>query len=269
MNMPICRCSECDPEGAEQLLAQLASTCASDFDSLIEAPTIDPKLFESSFKRTQIQSSVDIITSKLPICSRNDKIRSEETFNVLCSSLTDAFDTLFKITYPEGSELKANNLLTQEKVWNIIKNYTCVLEGNNLRKVLGSEPIVGTFEMIAKCIQGWRSSQSFQDYTDKIEDRMIIDDQEILNAAIFEEERQEAITFKQLEKARIKSEQDERKRVRLENQAAKRKKEADKKEEKRRKAEDDALVLAGFKLARAQEASHVCLSSFLLNFRSN
>lgn len=259
VNMSICNCSECDPDGAIWLVEQLPYTCDSEFDALISSQTRQRDRVENSLNTCPIESRSTVINIKLPVCFRKDIIQSQEIFSKLHASLMDHFYKLFHNTYPQGSELRPEHLFNQQHAWNIVKNHAGVLHKPNLAKLIGSEAILGTFSMILNCIQTWKCSQGYLAYIEELADSQITQEQSVLDGIILEQEQQEHAKIKALEKAKIDVEVVERKRIRLEKLQAKRTKAANQKERKRKRTKEDALALAGFKLTRAREAAEVRL----------
>lgn len=73
--------------------------------------------------------------------------------------------------------------------------------------------------MIVNCIQSWFQSPLFKDHQQAIEDFQLENNQEILNSELLEEEHQEQLRVKELERAVKAAGIAERKRLRIEKAA--------------------------------------------------
>ncbi|KAH9824860.1 hypothetical protein DFH28DRAFT_1077373 [Melampsora americana] len=102
-------------------------------------------------------------------CTDDDKIYGSTTMIELAADLTEAFHKLFHTYYPDGSDLDPIQLFNYEELWVVVKNYKTVLLGQYLRGILGSEPLPGTFELIIKTIELWKTSESYRDHIEKKE----------------------------------------------------------------------------------------------------
>lgn len=170
MNMPMCRCSGCDPVGAIQLITKLPLTRKSEFDELMAAPTIEPSVFSNLHPVLKPQEPILRAVEKIVICKENDPIRTQEPMIEIAADLLGSFEDLFLQTYPAGSELIPSDLFTVEDAWAIVKNYDLLDKEQNLQKLLGSEAICGTYAMVRCCIQQWKCSDIFLEHMMNIED---------------------------------------------------------------------------------------------------
>lgn len=267
--MPPCRCSGCDPIGAIQIITKFPFTRNANFDELMSSPTMDPSLFSCLHPCVRPEETDSGKVEKILVCKENDPIRTQEPMIELAAELLGSFEGLFLQTYPGESELIPSDLFTVEDAWGIVKNYDLLNDVQNLQKLLGSEVICGTYAMVGCCIHRWKSSDTFRQYKMTLDDAMITSDQEYLDSILLASENQEIRRLRSQERGKKQAEITERRRARLEKQEAKKLIEVKKKEAKRKRLEDDSVALAGFKLARNQEALHVCPVPLIYSTISN
>lgn len=171
LGLPICRCSNCDPIGALELIRKLKSTGRKDIQDMINEPTIGTTLPNSSFLvQLPIQTAKRKDRTNRPlICLETDPIRDSGPLIELAGSLIEGFDTLFHEQHHHSSMLIPFDLFTYEHAWQIVKNFAEILECRHLRGIMGSEPLKGTFDMIIGCIKAWNDSDHYTLHLEEVE----------------------------------------------------------------------------------------------------
>lgn len=230
VGMPLCRCSNCDPEGASRIIRLLPITNISRMHELLSTyPTEreDISVLEIPQKLNKRKFSGSIP----PVCTYSDPIRLSEPMVDLVVSLLGHFNNLFKSVYPGRAHRRPSTLFTREDAWQIAKNYQTVVEGDLLREIIGGETLPGMFDMIIKVIQEWMKSGIYRRYQSNLENVQLAFDQEILNNEILEE--------KHCEESRLRRQMREHKSLAI-------------RENKQRRAEDQLAKIKDAEEAKAR-----------------
>lgn len=171
LNLPKCRCSNCDPVGAIQLIGKLKRTSRSGIQELINEPTIESTLSERSFlEQLPIQTAKRKDKTNRPlICVKTDSIRDSLPLIDLKGSLIEGFEVIFHEQHHRSSMLIPSDLFNDEHAWQIVKNFTDIIQGRHLRGIMGSEPVIGTFDMVMNCIKSWMASNIYLVYLEELE----------------------------------------------------------------------------------------------------
>lgn len=175
MDFPICRCSNCDPLGAIELIHGLKTTNKNDFHALLSRPTSRGQLPETSFLNQVpiLKSRPKERQNRPSVCLQSNPIRVSAPMIKLASSLINGFEKLFYRYHLHESDLIPSDLFTPEHAWQMVKNYTGILEGKHLRGIMGSQPVEGTFDMIHHSIIVWKTSEHYLEHLEenrKLED---------------------------------------------------------------------------------------------------
>lgn len=213
MEMPLCRCSNCDPQGAARLIRMLPETSVSQLDTLL---TSQPTSMEdtSLFKLPKI-SKTRQFSGHLPlICKPDDPIRTSLPAFHLADCLVEKSNQLFVQTYPTGCDMNCLTLFSLEEAWSIVKNANAVGNGSFLRAILGGETLPGLFKMVVICISDCYLSDVYLEHEHALEDKQVRDDQEVLNQELLVEEHVEELQRKKKVKDEKKKQIKERKELR-------------------------------------------------------
>lgn len=223
LNMPRCRCSCCDPQGAARLIRLLPETSIETFDGLLDsyANNIEDT---SVFDLPKPARKRMVATTIVQVCKKNDPIRMELSMIELAVSLVGHSERLFETTYPKGCDMNVSDLFTREEAWSIDKNLNDVVNDQVLKSILGAEVLPGLFNMIKSCITDWYKSQVYLDYQQRLADQQMYMDQEILNQELLQKERKEINDIKDAAKRLKSSDLAKAKILREEKAAAKTKK---------------------------------------------
>lgn len=215
IGMPLCRCSTCEPQGAARIIRMLPHTTSDDLEDLLKSSSNEAEDI-TAFQTTRTAQKRKAAAGIPLVCKTNDPIRLNRAMVDLAVSLTEGFQGIFNDTYPSGCHMQASTLFKREDAWQIVKNYTAVVNGVFLREILGGERLPGHFESIHECITVWLGSESFKTHEHDLEDIEIENDQEILNLELVEEDHREQARLKLAEKVLKDAEIADRKKAREE-----------------------------------------------------
>lgn len=220
MNMPLCRCSSCDPQGAARIISLLPKTSIAELDELLSSYASEGE-DTSVFDLPRTSRKRGLITNVPQVCKKDDPIRIDPLKIELAVSLEVHSERLFRQTYPEGCDMDPCDLFTREEVWSIVKNEAAVFEGQMLPSILGGEVLPELFKMIQKCISNWYQSKLYLEYQDGLIDKEVELEQRILNQGLLAAERLEKTRLKR-EQKRLKDIQAQAARVMRQEKAAER-----------------------------------------------
>lgn len=113
--MAPCRCSNCDPIGAIELICDLKTTNQANFHGLLDRATVGTELPTTSFL-TQlpiVKSKPKEKTGRPLLCPDTDRIRISLPMITLANSLISDFDSLFYQHHNHKSELIPSNLFDE------------------------------------------------------------------------------------------------------------------------------------------------------------
>ncbi|EGG02848.1 uncharacterized protein MELLADRAFT_109831 [Melampsora larici-populina 98AG31] len=199
LKMAACRCSNCDPQGAAQLIRLLPQTKLSDLKSLMSSFPSQPE--DESLLNIPRKSRKRKLSSNIPLaCKSDDPIQMNIPMIDLTVSIIGNYELLFKKTYPTDPPYLPETLFSREDAWQIAKNYTSVSNGMFLRDILGGQTVPGLFDSIIASVNSWLRSDSYKQHQDEIEDIQISIDQEYLNTQLIEEEHEEQLRLKAVER---------------------------------------------------------------------
>ncbi|KAH9815459.1 hypothetical protein DFH28DRAFT_928000 [Melampsora americana] len=236
--MPDCNCSNCQPEGAVQLINAFRKTSKSDLSHLIATPILDQSNpTQATLPYLWYPPNLVVSTIKPVICKKDDSIRLESEFVDLAVSLLGHFEILYRKSPLKNCGLAPDVLFNREHAWLIVKDYRLISEGLCLRKLLGSQAIPGIFQMINDCIQLWLHSEAYSRLELKLELNQIEEDQNYLDEMLIEAEYEAEKQAQILRKADEARAVEERKAVRLQKAAEKYEKEEIARENRRKKME--------------------------------
>ncbi|EGG12340.1 uncharacterized protein MELLADRAFT_101845 [Melampsora larici-populina 98AG31] len=197
--MPACRCSNCDPQGAAQIIRLLPQTKSADLNALLSSFPSEPE--DESLLNIPRSSRKRKFSSNIPlVCKWNDPIRLDVSIIDLTVSILGNYEILFKKTYPTDPPYLPETLFNREHAWQIAKNYTSASNGHFLREILGGQTIPGLFEMITTSINSWLNSDSYKLHQSELEDIQIEIDQEFLNKELIEQEHKEELRMRAVAK---------------------------------------------------------------------
>lgn len=93
---------------------------------------------------------------KLQDCKDKDRIRSQPHMMALADAIRSSFQGLYNLHFGDVEYfLTAKDLLSDNQIWNVVKNYEFFVNGGSLRYILGSNAIEGNFECITNTIKKW------------------------------------------------------------------------------------------------------------------
>ncbi|KAH9808390.1 hypothetical protein DFH28DRAFT_909798, partial [Melampsora americana] len=211
-------CSNCDPQGAAQLIRLLPQTKSADLEFLMSSFPLQPE--DESLLNIPKKSRKRKASSNVPlVCKLDDPIRLNVPLIDLTVSIIGNYERLFKKTYPTDPPYPPKTIFSREDAWQIAKNYTSVLNGMFLQEILGGQTVPGLFESITASVNSWLQSDSYKQHQDKIEDIQISVDQEYLDTQLIEEEHEEQSRLKAVERELKAQGIAEQKRLRAEKTA--------------------------------------------------
>ncbi|EGG05678.1 uncharacterized protein MELLADRAFT_87874 [Melampsora larici-populina 98AG31] len=180
VGMPACRCSNCDPALAEMLIKNQKYSTSENFDDVLvmkdmilssqkssdqpsDSNTNSSALIDPALSHPQLVDLTNSDTSATKFeCPEEDSIRTDTAMLALFNLIVRSFNQMFNDQYGTNSDLTPKLLLKHKKIWLLTKNYSQLLNGLHIRSILGTEPIVGTFEMIYRSIHLWKHSDIYQ-----------------------------------------------------------------------------------------------------------
>lgn len=153
--MPLCLCSNCHPGAAEALIAAQANISNDTFD--LTATSLSNILLDKPLtNRNTMSSNAASRVVKMQDCKSNDLIRSQPRMIQLADTIRINFEALYNLHFGDVDYfLTPTELLSEEKVWKIVKNHEFFLKGGLLRHVLGSTAIKGDFDCITDTVTKW------------------------------------------------------------------------------------------------------------------
>ncbi|EGG11820.1 uncharacterized protein MELLADRAFT_88872 [Melampsora larici-populina 98AG31] len=242
--MPNCTCSNCEPEGAVQLINAFRKTSKSDLSHLISTPVLDlSNPLESTLPYLWYPPKLVVSTIKPLICKKDDPIRLKEDFVELAVSLVGHFEILYRKSPLKNCGVAPDVLFNREHAWLIVKNYKLILDGLCLRKLLGSQAVPGIFQMINTCIQLWLHSDAYAHLELEMDMAQVEEDQNYLDDMLIEAEYEAEKQVQLLRKADEARAVEARKAARLEKAAEKYEKEELARESRRKKMEGKQTVV--------------------------
>lgn len=161
LGMPPCDCSVCDPEAAKVLLQNFRWMTNNNFDDLVtssaEPVQVGPSHGDGSGHGTGVN---EVELSPIP-CPSNDPIRLNLPMIDLAARIEYKFEKMFNSYYKSPIDFSPSDLISRDEVWAVVKNYDLIERGLKLSKILGGEPLEGTYTLIIKSIFDWKSSESY------------------------------------------------------------------------------------------------------------
>lgn len=242
--MPVCMCSNCESEGVVKIMNAFHKTSRSDLKNLIETPILEPSIpSKATIPYLWYPPKVVVSTLKPVVCERDDLIQLEEDFVELAVSLVVHFERLYCESPLKNSGLQPEALFSWDNAWQIVKNYKLVLAGLCLRKLLGSQAVLGTFEMVQEVVQLWLNSNAYFNIESKLEEIQVEKDQDYLDDMLIEAEHEAEKKIQYQNKIDQENAAAEQKCQRLEKAAQKYEKQELARENRRKKIEGDSTPL--------------------------
>lgn len=114
--MSICLCSNCEPEGALQLINAFPKTSRFDLDDLIKTPILDQTgQIKSTLPYLWYPPKVVVSTLKPGLCKTDDQIRMDQDYVELAVSLVGHFERLYRQSPLKNSGLLPEIFFTREQ----------------------------------------------------------------------------------------------------------------------------------------------------------
>lgn len=268
LHMPPCRCSNYDPDGCERLFNYLRYLRECDFDEAVlhgvrTDVTVPPALCLKQDQKNSSQKGIaDHLRHCATPCPPKDPARSLSGLLTLAGILKLQFQDLFNTTFSTHSDIDAEDLLTDDHLWLICKNYQRLLEGLSLDSILGSEPLDGAYQLIISCIDWWKKSKSYTEHClDSEKMQRVVD--EVRLQQIEKEAQKRAAAQRRADEVLQKEERDI---VRLEARETKRLQEVAEKERKRLWWDEQLRVLDDFKAAQYSNPNSVSTTYRIIRY---
>lgn len=159
--MAACRCSNCDPIGSNILMNNQKYLTLENFDDVMNldcspaTPIMDSQLDSSIIPPLKVALTVFE-------CSTKDSIRQDPVMKELAQIIETSFDYIFFKYYGHSTDLTPRLLFPSDKAWCPDKNFSQLLEKLPVESIIQSEPIVGTYEMIFRCIAEWKQKRGLK-----------------------------------------------------------------------------------------------------------
>lgn len=188
LGMPVCKCSNCDSMGAKELMNNQKKMTIENFertvsglngslseeDIILNLETSSHGRFQGPIRTESLDNDL-IPDPQLPImfdCPTLDDIRKDEAMKELFNLFCQRFETIFQHRFGAASDQMACQLLPPEKIWLLTKNFSQLLNGLHIRMIIGSEPILGTYDMIYRTINDWKTSQIYRVNEERIKEEV-------------------------------------------------------------------------------------------------
>lgn len=94
-------------------------------------------------------------------CPPSDPVRHNQDLKELGAAIHQSFATLFASVFSSHSDIYPSDLVDNDHIWLICKNFERLAEGLSLNSVFGSEPLKGTYHLILRCIDHWKLTPAF------------------------------------------------------------------------------------------------------------
>ncbi|EGG09533.1 uncharacterized protein MELLADRAFT_61188 [Melampsora larici-populina 98AG31] len=154
-HMPICDCSNCQPEEAEALWLAQASLTNDNFDSALKMG--EDELFEliNSLPDPPAPPVKDMRNIPM-LCGTDDPIVECPTLSRLVSLWDQAFTEFWHSQFTHPCHLGPDNHFGRDLGWDLAKNVDLFLQPEDLGVVLASESIPGQFTCLFNAFLQWK-----------------------------------------------------------------------------------------------------------------